>query len=119
MMQKLVLSRSRQTMFLGCGALDLDVLAEKTTKNETKRERVQIAGSSINRITKQGALPVKVLSKKDIKRTGATVVTNFVQMRSKMTSSYRCISSEQYSVSPSVSAGHKSAGTFFNLNDLI
>jgi len=41
--------------------------------------RVEITGSSIKRIQKEGALPVQVLSQDDIKKTGATTATDLLQ----------------------------------------
>jgi len=42
-------------------------------------QRVEITGSSIKRINKEGALPVQVLTQEDIKKTGATSVTDLLQ----------------------------------------
>lgn len=43
-------------------------------------ERVEVTGSSIKRIVSEGALPVQVLTKEDIKKTGATSATDLIQM---------------------------------------
>jgi iron complex outermembrane receptor protein len=42
-------------------------------------QRVEITGSSIKRIVKEGALPVQVISKETIARTGATTVADLIQ----------------------------------------
>ena len=42
-------------------------------------ERVEITGSSIRRVDAEGALPVTVLKKEDIARTGATSVVDLLQ----------------------------------------
>ena len=42
-------------------------------------ERVEITGSSIRRVEAEGALPVTVLKKEDIERTGATSVVDLLQ----------------------------------------
>ncbi|MDO9355977.1 MAG: hypothetical protein Q7T55_19925, partial [Solirubrobacteraceae bacterium] len=42
-------------------------------------QRVEITGSSIKRIVKEGALPVQVISKETIARTGATTVADVIQ----------------------------------------
>jgi iron complex outermembrane receptor protein len=43
-------------------------------------QTVQITGSSIKRIAKEGALPVQVLTAADIKKSGATSATDLIQM---------------------------------------
>ncbi len=47
-------------------------LAQGADAPETKLERVQITGSSIKRIDGETALPVQILTREDIARTGAT-----------------------------------------------
>ena len=42
-------------------------------------ERVEVTGSSIKRIAGEGALPVTTLSQADIKKTGATTITDLIQ----------------------------------------
>ena len=42
-------------------------------------QRVEITGSSIKRIAKEGALPVQIISKETIARTGATTVADLIQ----------------------------------------
>lgn len=42
-------------------------------------QRVEITGSAIKRIQREGALPVQVISKETIARTGATTVSDLVQ----------------------------------------
>lgn len=42
-------------------------------------QKVEITGSSIRRIVKEGALPVQVISKETIAKTGATTVADVVQ----------------------------------------
>ena len=42
-------------------------------------ERVEITGSSIRRIEAEGALPVQILRREDIERTGATNTTDLLQ----------------------------------------
>ncbi|WP_269533913.1 TonB-dependent siderophore receptor [Chitinimonas sp. BJYL2] len=44
-----------------------------------KVEKIEITGSSIKRITKEGALPVQVLKKEDIAKTGATSTVDLLQ----------------------------------------
>jgi len=42
-------------------------------------ERVEITGSSIRRVESEGALPVQVIKREDIEKTGATSVTDLLQ----------------------------------------
>ncbi len=42
-------------------------------------QRVEITGSSIKRVAAEGALPVQVISKADIVRSGATSVSDLMQ----------------------------------------
>ncbi|HEY0063875.1 MAG TPA: TonB-dependent receptor [Telluria sp.] len=42
-------------------------------------QRVEITGTSIKRIVKEGALPVQIISKETIARTGATTVADVIQ----------------------------------------
>ena len=42
-------------------------------------QRVEITGSSIKRVDAEGALPVLVLKKEEIQRTGATSVVDLLQ----------------------------------------
>lgn len=56
------------------------VMAQEATGDTVSVQRVEITGSSIKRIAKEGALPVQTLSQEDIKKTGATSVTDLVQM---------------------------------------
>jgi len=44
-----------------------------------KVERVEVTGSAIKRIESEAALPVQVLTRKDIERTGATSVPELIQ----------------------------------------
>ena len=46
---------------------------------EQKIEKIEITGSSIKQIAQEGALPVMVLTKAEIERTGATSVTDLIQ----------------------------------------
>lgn len=63
---------ARAALAAMAGALCLPVLAQET-------QRVEITGSSIKRIAAEGALPVQVLRREDIARTGATSTTDLLQ----------------------------------------
>ena len=46
---------------------------------DTDVQRVEVTGSSIKRIAAENALPIQTLTAEDIKRTGATSVTDLIQ----------------------------------------
>jgi len=52
------------------------IAAEKVEKNV---ERIEITGSAIKRTDMEGALPVQVISREDIEKTGVTSVTDLIQ----------------------------------------
>ncbi|PRC94185.1 TonB-dependent receptor domain-containing protein [Solimicrobium silvestre] len=86
MMMETIMSRSLRMMFsggvaLGIGILAQPAIAQQSTDTTTAQQvqRVEITGSSIKRIVKEGALPVQVLTQADIKKTGATSVTDLIQ----------------------------------------
>lgn len=85
MMIETVLSRSIRLMFLGgmavgIGLIAQPVLAQDAANADSKMQRVEITGSSIKRIVKEGALPVQTLTKEDIAKTGATSASELIQM---------------------------------------
>jgi iron complex outermembrane recepter protein len=86
MMKKTILSRSIHLMFAGsiAAALAQPVLAQTADAGGEKIQRVEITGSSIKRIAKEGALPVQVLTQDDIKKTGAVSATDLIQMLPSM-----------------------------------
>ena len=47
-------------------------LAQSTAAPETRLDRVEVTGSSIKRIEGESALPVQILTREDIQRSGAT-----------------------------------------------
>jgi iron complex outermembrane receptor protein len=55
------------------------VLAFGPAFGQAQLERVEITGSAIRRIDAESALPVQVIKKEDIARTGATSVTDLLQ----------------------------------------
>ncbi|MGL4604246.1 MAG: TonB-dependent receptor plug domain-containing protein, partial [Iodobacter sp.] len=65
---------------IGAGAA-LNVYAEETV---SKVERVEVTGSSIKRIKKEGATPVETVSRKAIEKTGATSVNELLKNLSSM-----------------------------------
>ncbi|MYM35595.1 TonB-dependent receptor [Duganella sp. FT94W] len=83
MFQEKVLSRSLRLMFSGGVLLALPAFAQETL-TEQPIQRVEITGSSIKRIQKEGALPVQVLTAAEIKQTGAASATDLIQMLPSM-----------------------------------
>jgi iron complex outermembrane receptor protein len=61
--------------FGGLLAVSGSALAQETQS----LQRVEVTGSSIKRIAAEASLPVQTFSQEDIKRTGVTSVTDFVQ----------------------------------------
>jgi iron complex outermembrane receptor protein len=83
MIQERVLSRSLRLMFSGSVLLALPAFAQDAPA-EQSMQRVEITGSSIKRIQKEGSLPVQVLTAAEIKQTGATSATDLIQMLPSM-----------------------------------
>jgi iron complex outermembrane receptor protein len=72
-----ILSRSVRLMFVGGVVIGAGLMSPIASAQEVT-QRVEITGSSIKRIAKEGALPVQTLSRKDIDQTGATNVADLV-----------------------------------------
>ncbi|MFL6699149.1 MAG: TonB-dependent receptor plug domain-containing protein [Vitreoscilla sp.] len=60
------------------------LMASAAQAQDTDLQRVEITGSSIKRIAIEGALPIQTLTADDIKKTGATSVTELIQNLSSM-----------------------------------
>ncbi|WP_338771202.1 TonB-dependent receptor [Massilia sp. METH4] len=71
------MSRSLRVMF--AGSLAMGMHAATAQEAEQPMQRVEITGSSIKRIAAEASLPVQSFSQKDIKKTGVTTVTDFIQ----------------------------------------
>ncbi|HUR90258.1 MAG TPA: TonB-dependent receptor plug domain-containing protein, partial [Ramlibacter sp.] len=55
-------------------------MASQTTfAQQTSLERVEITGSSIRRVDAETALPVQIISREEIQRSGATSVVDLMQ----------------------------------------
>lgn len=79
MMKERGLPRSLRLMFSGGVAVGLGLLAHSVQAQETKTDdapqqmqRVEITGSSIKRLSAQGALPVTVIRTEDLAKEGVT-----------------------------------------------
>ena len=85
MMMETVMSRSLRLMFAGSAAF---ALAQPAMAQEANApiQRVEITGSSIKRVDAETALPVQVVTKADIARTGATSTEQLLQSISAFSS---------------------------------
>jgi len=83
MIQERALSRSLRLMFSSSVLLALPAFAQEVVADQPI-QRVEITGSSIKRIQKEGSLPVQVLTAAEIKQTGATSATDLIQMLPSM-----------------------------------
>ncbi|MFZ6754804.1 TonB-dependent receptor [Undibacterium sp. Dicai25W] len=74
------LSRLVRLLFVSgvaIGAMAQPALAQQTAP---EAQRVEITGSSIKRVESEGVLPVTVMKREDIERTGATTAQDLVNM---------------------------------------
>ncbi|MGX9784369.1 TonB-dependent receptor [Janthinobacterium lividum] len=78
MMIENVISRSLRLMFAGGMALSMHAAYAQETTDGTM-QRVEVTGSSIKRIASEASLPVQSFNQKDIKKTGVSTVTDFIQ----------------------------------------
>ena len=85
MMMETVISRSLRLMFAGSAAF---ALAQPAMAQEANApiQRVEITGSSVKRVDAETALPVQVLTKAEIDRTGATSTQELLQSISAISS---------------------------------
>ena len=85
MLKRTILSKSLLIAFSGTAAMAGGAaFAQQADQAPVKLERVEVTGSAIKRIEAEGALPVSVLTAADIKKTGATSVTDLIQMLPSM-----------------------------------
>ena len=86
MLKRTMLSRSLLIAFSGtavmAGGAAFAQQADQAPVQEL--QRVEVTGSAIKRIESEGALPVTILTPADIKKTGATSVTDLIQMLPSM-----------------------------------
>ncbi|NHZ98716.1 TonB-dependent receptor [Massilia sp. CCM 8734] len=84
MMTETVLSRSLRLVFSGGIAVGLGLAAlpavAQTASQDNSMQRVEITGSSIKRVAAETALPVTILKREDIERTGATSAQDLVNL---------------------------------------
>ncbi|WP_342114086.1 TonB-dependent receptor [Pseudoduganella sp. OTU4001] len=79
MMIEKALSRSLRVMFAGGLAISSIAAFAQEAAQEAPMQRVEITGSSIKRIAAESSLPVQSFSQKDIKKSGVSTVTDFIQ----------------------------------------
>jgi len=79
MIKEKILSRSVRMIFSGGMVLGLGLMANQVFAAD-EVQRVEITGSSIKRIASEGALPVSVMKREDIERTGATSAADLVNL---------------------------------------
>lgn len=77
-MMETVLSRSIRVMFAGGIAMGMGFNAQAQVAETT--QRVEVTGSSIKRVAAESALPVTVIKREDIARTGATTAQDLVNL---------------------------------------
>ncbi len=69
-----------QSILAACGASAIVMVMQPALAQDAAQlQRVEITGSSIKRIAAEGALPVIILTKADIERSGATSVRDLIQ----------------------------------------
>lgn len=80
-MMETVLSRSLRLMFSGSVAVGLGFATQAAMAQEATGpvQRVEITGSSVKRVDAETALPVQLITKADIARTGATSTEELLQ----------------------------------------
>jgi iron complex outermembrane recepter protein len=66
-------------MFKRTGVCAALVAAFGVTQAQETLQRVEVTGSAIKRVNAEGALPVQTFTQEDIKRSGVTSVTDFIQ----------------------------------------
>lgn len=88
MIMETVLSRSLRLMFSGSAALiGAGLLIQPAfAQDNTPIQRVEITGSSVKRVDAETSLPVQVVTKADIARTGATSTEELLQSISAFSS---------------------------------
>ena len=83
MMMETTLARSLRVMFsggmaAGMGLMSFAAIAQQVDAGTS--QRIEITGSSIKRVAAETALPVTILKREDIERTGATTAQDLVNL---------------------------------------
>jgi iron complex outermembrane recepter protein len=85
MISETVLSRSLRLMFSSGVVVGIGLLAQPALAQENI-QRVEITGSSVKRVDSETALPVQLITKQDIARTGATSTAELLNSISSLSS---------------------------------
>jgi len=78
-------SLAQRFTLVPCAAAALALLQATAQAQESKLERVEITGSSIKRLESENALPVQVIKREDIDKTGATTAAELLRNLSSNT----------------------------------
>ena len=89
MLKRTVLAKSLLVAFSGSAVvLSTTALAQTTPPDQTVQlQRVEVTGSSIKRIDAETALPVQIITREQIQKTGAANVEQLLQTISSVASS--------------------------------
>ena len=83
MLKETKISQALRLVFASGAAISIGMLAQPAFAQESTDaapvQRVEITGSSIKRIVKEGAVPVQVMTQEDIKKSGFSSVTDLIQ----------------------------------------
>jgi iron complex outermembrane receptor protein len=71
--------RKSQVCSAVLAALGASVMASPALAQQAAEQRVEITGSAMKRIGAEGALPVQIIRREEIARSGATSVTDLIQ----------------------------------------
>ncbi|MET3115997.1 iron complex outermembrane receptor protein [Undibacterium sp. GrIS 1.8] len=72
MIKEKILSKSVRMIFSSSVAIGLGFLTQPAFSQDASPQRIEITGSSLKRVDSETALPVQVITKAEIARTGAT-----------------------------------------------
>jgi iron complex outermembrane receptor protein len=81
-----LMSRSIRMVFAGGIAASLSLAAQAQTEEQQPIAKVEITGSSLKRVDSETALPVQVLTRAEIARTGATSTEQLLTMVTALSS---------------------------------
>ena len=65
---------------IAAGVATLPAMAQTTTDKPASKERIEVTGSNIKRVEGESALPVTVITREEIDRSGATTAMELLQL---------------------------------------
>jgi iron complex outermembrane recepter protein len=71
------LNRLAQAAALSC--VGASVFAQTTTEQPQRQERIEVTGSSIKRVQTEGALPVQVINREQLQRSGISTAEQLIE----------------------------------------